>query len=206
MGVTTGTVSNISFDSARLSGNINNTGDPKYTERGFCYSTSENPTISNTKVSQKNSIAGNWTADISGLNSGTTYYVRAYAIQDGKPIYANQVEFTTHTPPSVETLDISGLQKVDMGGGFFFQWKVTFNGVVTNAGNPSYKSRGFVYGTTSSPRVGVDTSVTASGSGTGSYSATVSNLDNMKTYYVRAWVKTSDGKYEYGNTISFNTY
>lgn len=206
VGVTTGAVSNVSYTSARLSGNISNVGDPKYTERGFCYGTSENPTISDIKVSQKISTAGNWTADVSELNSGTTYYVRAYAIQNGETVYASQVSFLTHTTPTVETNSITGLQKVDMGGGSFYQWKVTFNGVVTNAGNPSYKSRGFVYGTTSEPRVGADTSVTASGNGTGSYSASVSNLSDMKTYYVRAWVMKSDGKYEYGNTISFSTY
>lgn len=206
VGVTTGAVSNVSYTSARLFGNISNVGDPKYTERGFCYGTGVNPTISDIKVSQKISTAGNWTADVSGLSSGTTYYVRAYAIQNGKPVYANQVSFTTHTAPVVETKDIIGLQKIDMGGGFYYQWKVTFNGEVTNVGNPAYVAKGFVYGTSSEPRVGADTSVTAPGTGTGSYSASVNNLGDMKTYYVRAWVKKSDGKYEYGNAISFNTY
>lgn len=204
--VTTGIVTNVSFSSARLSGRINNSGDPKYVERGFCYGTKSIPTVSDNKVSQITSNTGNWTADISGLTSGATYFVRAYAIQDNHTVYGEPVWFTTHMAPTVETNNVTGLQKVDMGGGFYYQWKVVFNGNVTNAGNPSYTSRGFVYGTTSEPRIGTGTSVTASGSGKGSYSVSVSNLSDMKTYYVRAWVKRSDGKYEYGNTIPFYTY
>lgn len=204
--VTTGDVSNIAYKSARFSGTISNAGDPKYTERGFCYFTSENPTVNSHRVAQVGiSSTGSWTADVN-LKSNTTYYVRAYAMQDGKPVYAAQVSFTTHTPPTVETKDITGLQKVDMGGGLYYQWKVTFNGAITNAGNPLYESKGFVYGTSSEPSIGVDTSVTISGTGTGSYSSSVSNLGDMKTYYVRAWVKRPDGKYEYGSAVSFNTF
>ena len=157
-------------------------------------------------VSQKVSGVGNWSSNISSLKSGTTYYVRAYAMQNGKPVYANQVSFSTHTDPVVETKDIIELHKVDMGGGLYYQWKVTFNGEVTNVGNPAYVTKGFVYGTSSEPRVGSDTSMTVPGTEAGTYSAAVSNLSDMKTYYVRAWVKKSDGKYEYGNAISFNTY
>lgn len=203
--ITTGAASNISYDSARLTGSITNAGDPKYTERGFCYDTNQYPSIDKTKVSQKASTTGNWSSDITGLNSGRTYYVRAYAIQDGSPVYGNQVVFTTNIAPAVETIEVSGLQKVDLGGGLYFQWKVTFNGHVSNSGNPSYTSRGFVYGTMSDPVVGSGTSVSASGTGTGAFSASLSNLTDMQTYYVRAWVKTSKG-YTYGNSVSFSTY
>ena len=204
--VSTSAATSVTSNSATLNGSIAKVGSPAYTERGFCYGTNDNPTINDYTVSQKASAIGNWSSKISDLESGTTYYVRAYAIQSGKPVYANQVSFTTHTTPVVETKEITGLQKVDMGGGLYYQWKVTFNGEVTNAGNPAYIAKGFVYGTSSEPRVGVDTSVTVPGTDTGAYSTSVTNLGDMKTYYVRAWVKKSDGKYEYGNTVTFNTF
>lgn len=204
--VSTSAASSVTSSSATLNGSIAKEGSPAYTERGFCYGTSENPTINDNTVSQKVSGVGNWSSNISSLKSGTTYYVRAYAMQNGKPVYANQVSFSTHTDPVVETKDIIELHKVDMGGGLYYQWKVTFNGEVTNVGNPAYVTKGFVYGTSSEPRVGSDTSMTVPGTEAGTYSAAVSNLSDMKTYYVRAWVKKSDGKYEYGNAISFNTY
>ncbi|MBQ2521893.1 MAG: carboxypeptidase regulatory-like domain-containing protein [Bacteroidales bacterium] len=206
VGVTTGAVSNIKYTTARLSGTITNVGDPKYTERGFCYGTSQAPTISNLKVSNYVVNTGNWTADITGLTPGTTYYIRAYAIQDGVPVYGNQTYFNTNTQPVVETNSVSNLTKVDMGGGFYYQWRCTFNGYVRSAGNPAYTSRGFVYGTSYGVTVGSGTSVSASGTGVGNYSSTVTNLSDMKTYYVRAWVRTSSGEYIYGESVSFSTY
>ena len=44
--VTTGDVSNIQQTSAQGSGNVTNDGGAEVTERGVCWSTSQNPTIS----------------------------------------------------------------------------------------------------------------------------------------------------------------
>ena len=86
----------------------------------------------------------------------------------------------------------------------FFTWSVTLNGTVAIAGNPPYDQRGFVYGTTVNPTASNGTVVTASGNGTGKFSSKVSNLQDMKTYYIRAFVKV--GKiYYYGENVTVNT-
>lgn len=191
--------------SARMNGSITNVGMPAYTQRGFCYSpTNTTPTTANSKVTEYTSLPGSFYKDLSELDEGTTYYVRAFAVQDGVTVYGNTVNFTTHAAPIVRTNAVTALTPVDLGAGIIFGWNATFNGSVLFAGNPVYTQRGFVYGEHSNPTVGSDTSVKVSGSGTGAYSATVSNLANYKIYYVRAYVKTADG-YVYGENVSFST-
>ncbi|GHT03589.1 hypothetical protein AGMMS49525_08910 [Bacteroidia bacterium] len=97
---TTSDVASIGRKSATFYGNITSVGNPKYTERGFCYSTSQNPTISDTKVvASYSGNTGNYSYTVNnGLTAGTTYYVRAYATGSLGTIYGNQVTFTTVAP------------------------------------------------------------------------------------------------------------
>lgn len=203
--VTTSAATKVTDNSARLNGVIGNVGEPKYTQRGFCYSKyNYMPTISDDKISETNYFQGNYYKDITGLEEGQTYYVRAFAIQDGEPVYGNTVMFTTSRPPKVITNSVTQLAPVDLGGGFYFQWSAKFNAAIVDSGSPEYVSRGFVYNTTANPTVGSGTKVPVSGSGTGSYSVTVSNLSNYKVYYVRAYVQTESG-YVYGDDVTFMT-
>jgi uncharacterized protein (TIGR02145 family) len=55
---------------------------------GLCWSTSPNPTIADNKTPDG-------TVWLSGLNEGTTYYVRAFATNSAGTAYGNQESFTT---------------------------------------------------------------------------------------------------------------
>jgi hypothetical protein len=73
------------------------------------YATSPNPTIANSVVSN-GSGNGAYTANLTGLLSNTTYYVRAYVTNANGTYYANEVSFTTAnivspiaTDPSLKT-------------------------------------------------------------------------------------------------------
>ncbi len=201
--VNTAAVTDITSNEAKFNGSIVNAGLPTYTERGFCYdSWSSTPTISNNKVVVSGSgVTGNYNKKVSGLSSGTTYYVRAYALQNGLPVYGESVSFTTTALPVVNTLDITNLTPVSSGG-ITLSWNATFNGYVEVAGSPAYVERGFCYDIYSNP---TSNKIVVSGSGTGTYSKNVTNLLNYQTYYVRAYVKTSTGQYIYGQTVSFST-
>ena len=63
------------------------------TARGVCWSTSENPTISNSHTTDGSGL-GSFTSSITGLTSGETYYVRAYATNSAGTAYGNQVSLT----------------------------------------------------------------------------------------------------------------
>lgn len=92
--VTTSQVTNIQQTSATGGGNVTASGGATVTARGICWSISHNPTIANSHQSS-GSGTGTFTANISGLSPGTTYYVRAYAINSAGTSYGSEVSFTT---------------------------------------------------------------------------------------------------------------
>ena len=92
--VTTNTVSNITPTTATSGGNIIADGGASVTARGVCWSTSQNPTVSNSHTTD-GSGTGSFSSSISGLTANTTYYVRAYATNSVGTAYGNEVSFTT---------------------------------------------------------------------------------------------------------------
>jgi uncharacterized protein (TIGR02145 family) len=94
--VTTSAVSNISGTTditATCGGNVTDMGLDDVTARGVCWSTSENPTISDSHTTDGSGL-GSFTSDITSLTAGNTYYVRAYATNSAGTAYGNQVNFT----------------------------------------------------------------------------------------------------------------
>jgi hypothetical protein len=63
-------------------------------ERGVCWNTSHNPTISNNHTSDGIGF-GLFVSIITGLTEGTTYYVRAYVTTTSGTIYGNEQTFAT---------------------------------------------------------------------------------------------------------------
>ena len=92
--VTTSSVTNISYTSATVGGAVTDDGGATVTERGVVYSTTPNPTTSNSKV-VSGSGKGSFTCNLSNLQEVTTYYVRAYAINQKGMAYGEQQSFMT---------------------------------------------------------------------------------------------------------------
>lgn len=94
--LTTTTVSGISLNAANTGGNITADGGTTITSRGLCWSTSSNPTIQDNKLTNGNG-SGTFTINLTGLQGGTTYYVRAYATNAAGTGYGNLIIFNTST-------------------------------------------------------------------------------------------------------------
>ncbi|MBK6833958.1 MAG: fibrobacter succinogenes major paralogous domain-containing protein [Bacteroidetes bacterium] len=92
--LTTNTVTAITGTTAVSGGNITSDGGNIITERGVCWSTNNNPTITSNKIIS-GSGTGNFTSSLIGLTQNTNYFVRAYAINSIDTAYGNQVTFTT---------------------------------------------------------------------------------------------------------------
>ncbi len=181
-------VSNIKTTSATLNGEIISEGNPKYTERGFVYSSNGTPTVENTirKVTASITNEKVFSATIGNLQMGTTYYVRAYAINAGKVSYSsNEVPFTpSQALPQVTTDAVTNLS---------LNGTATLNGTIVDTGDPAYTERGFVYGTQHNPTTEGDTKQSVGGSGLGAYSANISGLEVGQIYYIRAYATNTMG-------------
>ncbi len=93
--LTTTAVTAITASSSSSGGNIED-GGSSITARGICYSTTPLPTIASNMVASGNG-SGAFVANLTGLNSGTVYYVRAYATNSiGVTYYGTEVIFSTH--------------------------------------------------------------------------------------------------------------
>jgi uncharacterized protein (TIGR02145 family) len=94
--LTTLPIGNISSTSATSGGSISATGGSSVTQRGVCWSTSQNPTTADSSTNDGNGT-GSFTSNLTGLTANTIYYVRAYAINSAGTVYGNQQSFTTTT-------------------------------------------------------------------------------------------------------------
>lgn len=191
--VTTSAVSSITTTTASCGGNVTNAGSSSVTARGVCWSTSQNPTVSGSHTTN-GSGTGTFTSNLTGLTAGTTYYVRAYATNASGTAYGSQVSFTTASVvmPTVTTTSASNITATSAHSG----------GTIVNNGNLSITARGLCWSTNQNPDI--TGSHSSGGTGSGSFSATISNLVPNTTYYVRAYATTPNGTV-YGNQISFTT-
>ena len=94
--VTTLNPADITDSSASVGGIISNNGGYDVTVCGVCWSTSPNPTVAGDHTTE-NAGTGIFTSNLTGLEAGTTYYVRAYAINMAGTAYGDEISFTTTT-------------------------------------------------------------------------------------------------------------
>jgi CubicO group peptidase (beta-lactamase class C family) len=94
--ITTINVSGITSSAASSGGTITSDGGTAITARGVCWGTNSNPTITNNRTTDGTGV-GSYTSTLTGLTPNTTYYVRAYAMNNVGTGYGNTVSFSTAT-------------------------------------------------------------------------------------------------------------
>ena len=68
----------------------------EYSNINLCYGLAPNPEITDNIVNLSTNTAGDLQVTLTSLCEGTKYYVRAYSLKDGKPVYyPGQASFTT---------------------------------------------------------------------------------------------------------------
>ena len=108
--LTTAFVSGITITTATSGGYVTSDGGTEVTERGVCWSIQQVPTIYDPKTID-GVATGSFTSNLTGLIPGTTYFVRAYAVNSEGVAYGNLFSFTTSFPPGI------GARKADFPGG-----------------------------------------------------------------------------------------
>ncbi len=175
---------NIAAGTATFNGTILTVGDPAYTEKGFVYGTTRNPSIDDaTKITVSGTGTGVFSLSITGLTIDQTYYIRAYATNAKEPVYGEEVSFVlVATAPVLSTQAVTN-RNVAAG-------TATFNGTIVSVGDLPIVERGFVYGTLSKPTIEDDMKKTVAGSGT-TLSTNVSGLTGGAVYYVHSYATTA---------------
>ena len=100
LSVTTPVVTDVTSTSATVSATATGTG---ITGRGFCYGTSANPTINDTKVSV---ASKDMSVTLTGLQAKTTYHVRGFVQSSNEVKYSSDVTFTTSDADQPQTSEI----------------------------------------------------------------------------------------------------
>jgi len=93
--VNTMAISDTSATSATAGGEITSDGGSPILERGVVWSLNQNPTIENSQRTKDSIGVGKYNSTITGLNSETIYYIRAYAKNTFGVSYGNQLQFKT---------------------------------------------------------------------------------------------------------------
>ena len=191
--LTTATPGSITQTTAESGGDITSSGGSAVTVRGTCWATTANPTTANSHTSDGAGIGG-FTSSLTGLTSGTTYHVRAYATNSAGTSYGEDLTFTTAAPglPTLTTATLSSLGLT----------AVTTGGEISDDGTGAITNRGVCWSSTPGPDITDNT--TSNGAGTGAFTSSITGLTENSTYYVRAFATNAAGT-AYGNQIVFTT-
>ena len=184
---------------AKVRATISTNGELAVTEKGICYSSTNNePTVDDTKVISTEA-GNNILVSLSGLQGGVTYYVRAYAINGKGTGYSSIEQFTTtkHTEPALNGLNISAINDDNAQA----------SAAISNVGGEGEKitERGFVVSVGGTPAVDDNSSLKfVSKDAADSFTATLTGLSYNTLYNIRAYAKNSIGT-GYSSMLSFET-
>jgi uncharacterized protein (TIGR02145 family) len=106
--VSTGQVSLIYSRSAAFRGAVTNDGGSSVSQFGFCWSTSLNPTISDSNSLTKYGDAAGFSGGEARLLPGTTYHIRAFASNSAGTGYGEDLVFTTSQTSTNPATDADG--------------------------------------------------------------------------------------------------
>ncbi|HLN21143.1 MAG TPA: fibrobacter succinogenes major paralogous domain-containing protein [Bacteroidales bacterium] len=190
--VTTRAVTAITQTTATTGGDISSNGGSEVTAKGLCWGLTENPTITDLHTTQGTGVAGFGT-DLTGLMPGTTYYVRAYAVNSSGTAYGEQRTFKTAAGnATVSTSPVTSIALTTAVSG---------GQVISDGGSP-VTAKGVCWNVTENPTI--DNNRTDQGPGTEAFVSTITGLAESTTYYVRSYVTNASGT-SYGNQVTFTT-
>ena len=190
-----GVASEVSEYSVYITGLVRDEGSSEVTQKGFCYSRYGTPDLgkeSHSQVIDSRSIS--FGGRINHLQPGTTYAIRAYAINDVDTSYSSVI--------SVKTKDILSINSI-------YDLKPTSVTIVyantSEIANPDeVVRRGICYADSSNSRTPTvfDNVILRESN---AIFQIIDSLESGKHYYVRAFTEKANGTVDYSESVSFTT-
>lgn len=170
---------------------VNSTGGTSITEKGICWSINENPTIYDNKIVSTSLLATS-EINISGLTPQTTYFIRAYAINNSGISYSNQIQITTNnfTIPTVKTLSATYNASTN---------KINCVVNISSNGGCALVERGVCWSTKPNPTIA--DSKFSSGITVGQFYGLISDVNINNKYYIRGYATNCMGT-AYGEELT----
>jgi len=192
--VFTNTVSEVTVKGALCGGNVVTNGGSEITARGVCWSTGQNPEISDS-VTTDGTGTGYYNSEITEVDAGKTFYVRAYATNNKGTSYGNQVVLEIPTNVVFPTVTTKAITNITANA-------ATSGGTVTETGGDEITERGVCWSTNQNPTIA--DSRTIDGEGESQFSSQLDNLNPGVVYFLRAYATNSSGT-GYGEQVTFTT-
>ena len=192
--VVTKSVGEVTETTAKVVGQVTADGGAEVTERGVCWNTDGSPIVIDYRTIDGKGI-GTYESDMTNLKDNTTYYVRAYAINEKGVSYGEELTFTTKKEielPTVTTVKVKDITESEAVSG----------GEVTSDGGGEVTARGICWSTKHNPTL--EDEYTIDGKGVGSFISDMEDLEADTKYYVRAYATNEKGT-AYGEEVSFTT-
>jgi hypothetical protein len=188
------TPASLTDSSAIFGGEITSTGGTQIRERGFCWATTDSPTVQDSTVVVNDTI-GSFFYGPRNLLPNKIYYFRAYAKNPSGTIYANTLNFRTLAGlPRLTTSAASNVTNISAQAG----------GVIVSDGGSTIIDKGICVSSVNPLPTTADTVVSA-GAGVSNYTTTISNLLGNRRYYVRAFARNPQGLQYAINVVQFIT-
>ncbi|NIA11064.1 MAG: hypothetical protein GWP10_15385, partial [Nitrospiraceae bacterium] len=182
----------ITNTTATGNGTIVFTGSSDPTAYGFCWNTTGQPTVSDSKTDEGTThTTGTFSTTMTGLSTGSTYYARAYVTNVFGTYYGKTLQFIAGTP--LVSTDSVVVITDSTATGF---------GNITALGGSNPTAHGFCWNTTGDPTISDHISNEGAAGSTGSFSTTMTGLAVGQTYYAKAYVTNTNGT-TYGDEIIF---
>lgn len=224
--VSTHPVTEVTSESALCSGMITDSGNDEISSKGFCWSTSQNPTLNDnvtTELSRNEPNMEHFTATIRNLKDSTTYYVRAFATNSVGTAYGSEQTFTTlkaddngggddnggddNGGDDNGEIDVVAPTVVTLSASCISFNTASIGAEVTADGGAEVTTRGFYWNEKSVEYEGelpLNDNKVEAGSGTGVFNYQLTGLKEGTEYRVMAFA-TNDAGTSYGEIVYFVT-
>lgn len=197
-------------------GVIESNGGAEITAKGVCWAMTQNPTTEDNCVDAEMSRADEPALDIyectiNGLHPNTTYYVRAFAINEVGTSYGAEKSFNTLEESNPDDGDDDGtddeeeimLPEVTTAAVTeITETTAVCGGNVVSDGGAEVTARGVCWSVNPNPTI--ENKHTEDGAGTGEFASYLPNIAMNTTYYIRAYATNEKGT-SYGEELSFTT-